>query len=673
MKQLFTLIIFLFSTLILSSQNECGELNKKTEKTFESAMENLSQARKLSYAIDRAEIYYKESYKLLQEVIDDDPEYGPAYYYLGYINIHKKQNNLELATEYFEKALKYCPDGLHMANYYLGKLYFGMNKKDLAAKYMKSFLDKPDLIEEDSLFVEARVIYDWSHAAAELMQNPVPFDPEIVPGISGPKDEYLVSISPDNEIAMFTRKTEVNDDYSSWSSDVSYKEKFFISKRTKGSYSSLHEAPFDEGVMMPEPFNREQNEGGPTLTINNKEMVYTVCRFVEPGNQNSYYNCDLYYTRYRFGEWDDIIPLSAVNNDDSWESQPSISADGKTLYFISNRKGGIGGYDIYTSSRDESGTWGTPVNMGNKINSKGNEKSPFIHSDSQTLYFSSEGRPGMGGYDIYYAKMNDNGTWQDPKNIGYPINSEYDDVGFIVSTDGHYGYFASNNMAQSVGGWDFYSFELYEGARPEKVLFVKGTVISEANDEPVHASVEMKNIATKEVTEIPVDYETGEYVAVMRFDNDYVMTVKKTNFVYESEYFSVEDTTLDEPTTVEVDIKPVEIGKSYKMNDIYYESNSADLTPSSKKVLDEFIEFLNENPNIKVAIEGHTDDLGPDQANLVLSQNRAKSVYDYLVANGVSASRLGSKGYGESRPVASNDTPEGRAKNRRTEFLITGM
>ncbi len=189
----------------------------------------------------------------------------------------------------------------------------------------------------------------------------------------------------------------------------------------------------------------------------------------------------------------------------------------------------------------------------------------------------------------------------------------------------------------------------------------------------MEATVEIKNIETKEITEIPVDYETGEYVAVMRFESDYVMTVKKPNFVYESEYFSKEDSTLDEPTTVEVDIKPVEVGKNYKMNDIYYESNSAELTASSKKVLDEFIIFLSENPNIKVDIEGHTDNVGPDQANLILSQNRAKSVYDYLVANGISASRLGWKGYGESKPVATNDTEQGRALNRRTEFLITGI
>lgn len=656
-----------------SAQEECGELKKKTAKVYEEALDNLSQARSMSYAPARAEIYYQQAYKLFQQVLDEEPEYGPAYYYLGYINIHKQQNNLQLAANYFEQALSYCPDGLHMANYHLGKLYYGIGNKDKAATYMKAFLAKPEYVDADSLLAEAQLIYDWSYAAVELMNNPVPFNPKVVPGISSKNNEYLVYISPDNEIALYTRQVEPNKLNTPWGSSGEYVEKFFISRRNKEGYSSLHEAPFDDGEKMKEPFNKEMNEGSPTLTVNNKEMVYTVCRHVNPEDVKSYYNCDLYYTFYSNGGWNDIIPIDAVNTDSTWESQPSITSDGKTLYFISNREGGFGGYDIYTSTRDENGKWGPPVNLGSTINTSGNEKSPFIHSDSQTLYFSSSGRPGMGGYDIFFAKMKDDGSWHEPKNIGYPINTEYDDVGFIVSTDGKYGYYASNNMKNGIGGWDFYSFELYKEARPEKVLFLKGVVKNELNDEPIEASVEIKNIKTKEVTQIPVDYETGEYVAVMRFNSDYLMTVKKPNFVYESEYFSMEDTTLDEPITVEVDIKPVEMGKSYKMNDIYYETNSAELTESSKKVLDEFIIFLSENPNITVDIEGHTDNVGSDYDNLVLSQNRAKSVYEYLVANGISASRLGWKGYGESRPVATNDTEQGRALNRRTEFVITGL
>ena len=199
-------------------------------------------------------------------------------------------------------------------------------------------------------------------------------------------------------------------------------------------------------------------------------MIYTIC--LRKNSPNQYINCDLYYTKFEHGDWGDIVPIDAVNTKDYWESQPSISSDGKTLYFISDRPGGMGGYDIYTSTRDEYGKWSAPKNMGKNINSKGNEKSPFIHTDSQTLYFSSDGRPGMGGYDIYYARMDGNGNWQNPTNIGYPINSKYDDVGFFVSTDGKYGYFGSNNMSEGLGGWDFIHLS-YEETRPEKYYLLK--------------------------------------------------------------------------------------------------------------------------------------------------------------------------------------------------------
>lgn len=672
----FTFLFFLFfSVSVIHAQDEepCGKVSKKVAKQFDEAMSNYAQARKMAAKLPAsADRYYLEANRLLKEVIEVDAEFAPAYYYLGCINVFKKENNLTAAEKYFKKAIEFCPDGMHDAYFQLGKIYFGLDKYDQAELNLKKYLDKPEEITDDSIQIEAAEMYDWAKTAMQLLSKPVSFDPEIVPGISSKFDEYLVIISPDNEKAFYTRRIEVKD-MSSWASEMELKEKFFVSNRKPQSGKPLSEIPFDSGQPMPDPFNMKLNEGGATVTIDNKELIYTICHMPERTDPNQYINCDLYYTRFEFGGWSDIIPIDAVNTSDHWESQPSISSDGKTLYFISDRPGGIGGYDIYTSTRDESGSWRAPQNMGKIVNSKGNEKSPFIHTDSQTLYFSSEGRPGMGGYDIYYARMDDNGTWQKPVNIGYPINSKYDDVGFFVSTDGKYGYFGSNNMSEGLGGWDFYSFELYEEARPEKVLFVKGTVKNEQDDKPVEAKIEIKNLTTKEIREIPVDHETGEYVAAIKFESDFMLTVKKPDFVYESTYISKEDSSFAEPTSVDVDLEPVQLGKAYRMKDIYYESNSADLTAESKKVLDEFIEFLNENPNIKVKIQGHTDNIGGDAFNLTLSENRAHSVYEYLVSRGVSSSRLSYKGFGETQPVDTNDTEAGRAMNRRTEFLVTGM
>ncbi|HPS83784.1 MAG TPA: OmpA family protein [Bacteroidales bacterium] len=668
-----TFLILSVSALSAQDEEPCGKVSKKVSKQFEEAMSNYGQAQKMVAKLPAsADRYYLEANRLLKEVIDVDAEFAPAYYYLGCINVFKKDNNLTAAEKYFKKAIELCPDGMHDAYFQLGKIYFGLDKYDQAELNLKKYLDKPEEITDDSIQMEAKGMYDWAKTAMELLSKPVSFNPTIVPGISSKFDEYLVIISPDNEKAFYTRRIEERN-VNSWASEMEFKEKFFVSNRKPQPGKQLSEIPFDAGQAMPDPFNMNLNEGGATVTIDNKELIYTICHMPEQNSQDQYMNCDLYYTRFEFGGWSDIIPLDAVNTKDNWESQPSISSDGKTLYFISDRPGGIGGYDIYTSTRDENGNWSAPQNMGKTINSKGNDKSPFIHTDSQTLYFSSEGRPGMGGYDIYYARMDDNGTWQKPVNIGYPINSKYDDVGFFVSTDGKYGYFGSNNMSDGLGGWDFYSFELYEEARPEKVLFVKGTVKNEQDDKPVEAKIEIKNLTTREIKEIPIDQETGEYVAAIKFESDFMLTVKKPDFVYESTYISKEDTSFAEPTSVNVDLEPVQLGKAYRMKDIYYESSSADLTAESKKVLDEFTEFLLENPNIKVKIQGHTDDVGSDAFNLTLSENRAHSVYNYLVSKGISSSRLCYKGYGETQPVDTNDTEAGRAMNRRTEFLVTGM
>ena len=277
---------------------------------------------------------------------------------------------------------------------------------------------------------------------------------------------------------------------------------------------------------------------------------------------------------------------------------------------------------------------------------------------------------GVGGYDVFYTKLGENGTWQKPKNIGYPINSPEDEVGFFVGTDGAQGFFASNKY-NGIGGWDLYSFDLYDGARPEKVLFIRGNVKSEYSTEPLRARIELKNMETKKISEIPMDSLTGNYVAVAPFNSDYIMTVKKTDHVYESKYISKFDSLFQLPTQLDVEMKPIELNKSYRINDIYFPFNSFEMQPESKAVLDQLIDFLNENPSISIQIQGHTDNIGNDASNLKLSEQRAESVYQYLVEKGIEKIRLTYKGFGKSVPVASNDNEEGRAKNRRTVFVIT--
>ena len=277
---------------------------------------------------------------------------------------------------------------------------------------------------------------------------------------------------------------------------------------------------------------------------------------------------------------------------------------------------------------------------------------------------------GYGGYDIYLSKLSSDTGWAVPKNIGYPINSEKDDLGFFVSTDGKYGYFASDKLKGN-GGWDVYSFELYKEARPERVLFVSGALKDENNNIIADAKVEIKNARTKEVTEVVVDSATGKYVAVVAFNDDHIITVKQPGKAFTSQYFSKSDTSIGKPMKMDLKVESVEVGKPYRINNIYFKTSSALINAETVTIVEELTEYLSENKTIKIAIHGHTDNVGNAVDNLKLSEARAKTVYDLLILNGINSERLSYRGFGASKPVASNLTEKGKALNRRTEFVVT--
>jgi outer membrane protein OmpA-like peptidoglycan-associated protein/tetratricopeptide (TPR) repeat protein len=647
-------LVFLFflglsgNSLFSQSTHDCPDYKgKKADKIYDNALKSYLQRD------------FSEAIRSLNQVIGIEPEYVDAYFVLGLIYIEDSRMNLKTARKHFSRVIELCPGYDVYAYYHLARIAYGASEYADAHRYVTRFLEDVDLIRSDEDYEEAVQLLEYSAFFDEMLSNPVPFDPKPVQGISTPMDEYLPIISPDNDMALFTRKIKIPPRRDDLTPQVRYRERFIFSRR-----NGPH---FEEGDLMPFPFNQHDNEGGATLTIDNKTLYYTLCKYLD---NRTYYNCDICYSEFRNGTWTEIQGISdRVNQPDSWESQPTITSDGQTLYFVSDRDGGYGGYDIYKTEKDEHGHWGYPVNMGPKINTSGNEKSPFIHTDSQTLYFSSDGHMGLGGYDIFFTKHNEDGSWSDPENIGYPINSYEDDVGFFVSTDGHYGYFASNKF-DGIGGWDLYYFDLYEEARPEKVLFVKGKIEEEDDSGLKETRVELKNTETKEVTSIPVDTITGEYVAAVVFREDHILTVKRKGYVQESNYISQIDPRYSSPAKLTVSLKPVEIGESYRLNDIYFDFNSFELGRESKIVIEEFADFLFDNPSMKVSIEGHTDNIGNEGFNLILSEKRAKSVYDHLISQGISTGQIDYRGFGQSKPIASNATDEGRAMNRRTEFVI---
>jgi outer membrane protein OmpA-like peptidoglycan-associated protein/tetratricopeptide (TPR) repeat protein len=642
---------FLINPLNIMSQNlsdSCPEYkSSRADKVYEKAIRAYTQRD------------YSECIGLMKEVTQIEPDYADAYFVLGLIYIKESRMNLKAAKQNFLKVISICPGYDVYAYYHLARIAYGAQDFKAAFDYISIFLEDVDKIKTDQDYDEAARIKEFSKFYADILSNPVPFDPKPVPGISTEYDEYLPIISPDNEMALFTRKLKLMSSRDDLTSQTGYKERFM--------YSYRNEDEFDRGNLMPAPFNKFDNEGGATITINNRTLYYTLCKFA---TGKSYYNCDICTSENINGTWMPITNLGErVNSENTWESQPSITSDGKTLYFVSDRAGGLGGYDIYKTQKDETGEWSVPVNLGSTINTAGNEKAPFIHTDSQTLYFSSDGKMGLGGYDIFFSKLREDGTWSEPKNIGYPINSFDDDVGFFVSTDGHYGYFASNKFA-GFGGWDLYSFDLYEGARPEKVLIVKGKISNLKTKDFNDVRVEVKNVETRKIQQLEVDTLTGEYFGAVLLRDDYIMTVRKKGYVQETKYISKIETRNSMPLKLTMELKPIEVGKSYRLNDVYFDFNSIDLKPESVSVIGEFFRFLLDNPTMKVSIEGHTDNIGNEQDNLQLSQQRARAVYDELIKLGITEDRLGFKGFGESKPIDTNETEEGRAKNRRTVFVI---
>jgi len=278
------------------------------------------------------------------------------------------------------------------------------------------------------------------------------------------------------------------------------------------------------------------------------------------------------------------------------------------------------------------------------------------------------GREGVGALDIFYSRMDDNGKWSKPVNIGFPINTDADEIGLFVSTDGTLAYYSSREK----GVWNIYSFELYQEARPQKVLFVKGELSSSDKENLSDVTIDI-NYADGRTEQVRVNGNDGKYAAVIQADKpqDVMLTVNKDGAAFDSRFID-EETVAKETFSrnQNMEVRPIEKGASYTINDILFATNSFELTERSKFILRQFAAFLKANPTIKVSIHGHTDDIGDDAKNMTLSINRAKAVMDYLVSQGVKASRMKHAGFGETKPKVPNTNETNRALNRRTEFVI---
>jgi len=494
--------------------------------------------------------------------------------------------------------------------------------------------------------------------AIKALKNPVTFNPESVgAGVNTSDDEYWPSITADGSTLMFTRQTM--DQSPSYFSRNTKQEDFYISFLSDGVWTSSINAGY--------PLNTDSNEGAQTLSSNGTYMYFTACE-----RQGGMGSCDLYFSAFRGDRWTMPYNLGSPVNSSSWESTPSISADGNLLFFSSNRPGGYGGKDLWYTVMKQDGTWSVPVNPGNSINTDGDEMSPFIHFDGKTLYFTSDGHPGLGGFDIYMTVMNDDSTWTEPRNLGYPINTFNDDMGLVIETGGQKAYFSS--AREKTTGKDIYFFNLDESLRPTPVSYLKGRVSDKETGKFIKAEYELINLSNNRITARNTTDESGNFLVCLPSGKNYGINISKPGYLFYSENFMFEGQhTVIEPFIKKIYLSPVKVGEKMTLANVFYEIDSWELKKESVSELNTLADLLSENNTLIIEIDGYTDSTGTDQHNLVLSEKRALSVVSYLISRGIGQDRLKYRGYGNTSPIGDNITSEGRRLNRRTEVRIIGM
>lgn len=457
--------------------------------------------------------------------------------------------------------------------------------------------------------------------------------------------EYLPSLTVDGNTLIFTRNINGNN------------EDFYESHRGPDGKWSLAK-PLEGDINTPE------NEGAQNISQDGQMLVFTGCN-----RPDGYGSCDIYYALRTRQGWSTPMNIGEPINTEFWESQPCLSPDKRDLYFAAKDPSGFGGSDIWVSHRQPGGAWGNPQNLGPTINTKGDESCPFIHPDNQTLYFESNGLPGYGGTDLFVVRKDSTGHWGTPENLGYPINTIDNEGSLTVAADGKTAYYASDR-SDSRGGLDIYTFELREGVRPFRTLWVKGKVYDKKTGDGLPSGVDLTDVHGGQAIARAQTDEDGHYLITLPVGKEYAFSVHRKGYLFYSAHFDFTQKAPDSAYEVDIPLQPLETGASIVLKNIFFDTKKYNLKPESIVELEEIVSLMKDNPVLSIQISGHTDNVGQDKDNMVLSNARAISVVNYLVSRGISPKRLVAKGYGATKPIADNSTETGRALNRRTELQV---
>jgi len=620
-------ILFSLLSFELLAQNSS---NKKAQNFFERA----------NPFIEKQD--YISAEQVLKSAIEADPSFQNAFITLA--GVYNAQKKYAEAKSAYRKAILINKNIAPAVIYGLAETEFATQEYDKAKQHFEEFLALDS--SSDRAKKAKKYLLDCDFAAFAI-KKPVKYSPtNLGQGVNTTDSEYFPALTADGETLIFTRQVNGNED-------------FWTSQFKNNTWNSA--TPLSTKINT-----TKYNEGAQTISPDGKYLFFTGCN-----RPDGLGRCDIYVSHREGKDWGEPYNVGKPVNSEYWESQPAISPDGRTLYFISNRPGGSGGYDIWKSTITNDAKWGSAINLGPEINTPYDENTPFLHADGKTLYFSSDGWPGFGNKDIYYSRMDDNDKFQKPINLGYPINSFENESGLIVSADGNLGMFSSN-LKDGFGGQDIYSFGIPEIAKPLKISYVKGIVRDKDTKKTIESNVQVIDLKSdKTVFDDYTDPETGQFLAVMPIGGNYLFNVNAEGYMFYSENFELKQGNINKPYQIEVYIERIKQGGNVTLRNIFFDTNKYNLLPASIRELDLLIDFLHQNQTVNIEIQGHTDNVGDDKLNEKLSFNRANAVYEYLVKNEVDAKRLTFKGFGASKPIADNKTEIGRKNNRRTSFVIT--
>ena len=581
---------------------------------------------------------WEEGIEELKKAIKIQPNYTQAKELLGEYYYALKQYDEAISTlENTATAKEFSTRSIFL----LSELYLKKNDGINAKLYAEKYLTRNDKLPNATAKAEQTILN--ANFAIDAKKHPVPFNPKnLGANINTSANEYFPYLLPDGKLFTFTRLSNRQEDlWYAWRNDTLFSKAI----------------PFDNKI------NTDDNEGACAMDASGTFLFFTACN-----RADGYGSCDIYYSKKIDGQWTTPHGIGKPVNTGNWEAQPSFSADGKALYFVSNRPGGYGGRDIWVSYLDENMKLGEPKNLGPNVNTKWDDQCPFIHADNQTLYFTSNGWPGMGNADIFMSKKTDSG-WTKAVNIGYPINTENDDNGLTVSYDGKTAFLASNR-AGGYGGLDIYSFELPENVQPQKITYIKATVRDAVTNKIIIANYSVIDLDNEKLLTNGTATD-GSFFTIIALGKNTAFQVQKDGYLFYSQNINLKDyTSQAKPYELTILLAPITTNSQITLNNVFFDFDKSNLKSESFMELDKLVDILQKNPKIKIEISGHTDNKGDAKYNLSLSQKRAESVVNYIVQKGIDKFRLIAKGYGETQPVAPNDTEENKAKNRRTEVKV---